>query len=329
MLGVKPELVEGRSLAQLQSGGWNSPKLANLFKEIFNSQCERASIEIEVDVPDNGRRALAVTIRPLDVETNAPRSALVLISDITGQRKAEFQLERTTAALQQTEAELRESESARKVLAERLIGSHEAERERVARELHDELNQRLAMLTVDAERLQVKVRQPEVKLALESLREGTRGLMTDVRRLAHQLHPSILDHLGLEVALRSYCADFSAHEGIQVKYSIRNPLGTLPPDVSLCLYRVCQESLRNIAKHSQAKRAAVTLGKAKGEVRLSIRDWGIGFDVETAIRGGGLGLLSIRERVRLVRGTVTVESSPGKGSQTTVRIPIAKGAGHE
>ena len=199
----------------------------------------------------------------------------------------------------------------------------------MARELHDELNQRLAMLTIDADRLKVNVRRPEVRTALDTLRKGTQELMTDVRRLAHQLHPSVLDHLGLEVALRSYCADFSAHEGIQVKYSARNFPGSVPADIGLCLYRVCQESLRNIAKHSGAKRAAVTLEGTRGEIRLSIQDWGTGFDVKAAKQKQGIGLLSIGERVRLAGGTVTIKSHPGEGSRTIVRIPIEKGAQDE
>ena len=157
---------------------------------------------------------------------------------------------------------------------------------------------------------------------LESLNRHVAGLSDDLHRIAYQLHPSVLEHLGLAVALRSYCAEVSLHHGLAVKLLTRHAPERLPEDVGLCLYRVAQEALRNAARHSNARRATVALSGTCKEVRLSITDRGAGFDPAGAKAKGGLGLISMEERVRPGGGSLTVKSQPGKGTRVEVRIPL-------
>lgn len=142
--------------------------------------------------------------------------------------------------------------------------------------------------------------------------------------MAHQLHPSILDDLGLEPALRSYCAEFSRLAGIPVKFSCPSLSEALPPEVALCLYRVTQEGLRNIAKHSRTPSAAVTVAGAPDAIQLSMTDSGIGFNPDEVKGKGGLGIASIEERVRLVKGSVVIESAPEKGTRIRVHVPLPR-----
>ncbi len=142
--------------------------------------------------------------------------------------------------------------------------------------------------------------------------------------LNSQLHPSILDDLGLVDAIKSLCTGFSEQEGIPVEFTPENLLEDLTNDLSLCLYRITQESLRNIAKHAQAKEAHVTLDANNGSVILSIRDSGVGFDLAQARRKPGLGLASMEERVRLIHGSLSVQSEPAQGTTIEVRAPLAR-----
>jgi len=203
-----------------------------------------------------------------------------------------------------------------------LFEAQEEERRRIARELHDGLNQQLAILAVELGMLVRDVPSGEKKLreSLSTLRKRTEGLSDDLRSMTHQLHPAVLEHLGLIAALRSHCADFSQHEGIRVWFK-SDPISGTPLDVSICLYRIVQEALRNVAKHSRAKEAWVSIKRKKGQIQLSIVDKGVGIDSAVVRKFTGLGLISIRERVQLVNGKLSI-SAPGKGTRIDVCVPI-------
>jgi signal transduction histidine kinase len=191
--------------------------------------------------------------------------------------------------------------------------------------LHDDLNQKLAMLEVDADRLSQQVpSSPEIRGAVQSLRDRVAEVSNDIRRVAYQLHPSILEHLGLGVALRSYCSEFSEREGIKVKFAVQARLGSVPEAIALCFYRVTQEALRNVAKHASAKSADVALEAKDHRLHLSIRDNGSGFDVADNQKGS-IGLLSMKERVRLVDGEFILKASRGHGTRIDVWVPLPKG----
>ena len=146
-------------------------------------------------------------------------------------------------------------------------------------------------------------------------------LSEDVHALSRHLHPSILDDLGLVDALRSECASVSRREGVAVAYRSDDLTATIPKDVALCVYRVAQEALRNVVKHAGTKEARVSLIGSDREFILTVQDRGVGFDVAGVRSREGLGLSSMRERVRLVRGELSVDSEPGQGTTVTVRVP--------
>ena len=317
MLGYTPEECVGRSIDTIIHHD-DLPALKAAFLEALQGRRVSATLEYRSQRKDGSWRLLESTARNL-LQDPAVNGIVVNIRDITDRRRVDDSLRRT-------EAELLHSQALQRALMARLLTSQEEERSRIARELHDDLNQKLAFLAVDAEMLEQRLSEsPDViREHLRSLQHRAAELSEDVRRMAHQLHPAVLDDLGLEPGLRSYCAEFSRLAGIPVKFSCRGLSESLPPEVALCLYRVAQEGLRNIAKHSRASRASVTLAGAKEAIRLSITDSGIGFIRDAVKSKGGLGIASMEERVRLVNGNILIESKPGKGTRITVHVPLPR-----
>jgi len=227
-----------------------------------------------------------------------------------------------------TEDALRHSQEELRRLTAGLFTTQEEERKRLARELHDDMNQRMAMLANEVNLLErdLPASTDLVRDQLRSLRERVEQLSDDLRRAAHQLHPSSLEHFGLVAALESYCPDFSKLYPIQLKFTHRGVPAAIPFDVSLCLYRVAQECLHNVAKHSGAKEATLVLRGTQGGILLSVIDKGAGFDPDLAADRSGLGLVGIRERVRLVGGSVAIHSRPGHGTTIDVRVPLNRTA---
>jgi PAS domain S-box-containing protein len=243
---------------------------------------------------------------------------LVTGFDITERARAE-------AALRESEEALRKSHERTRELAGKLMITQEEERRRISRELHDDLNQKVAALAISISRMRHEL--PEsveaVSEQLADLQKRMMSLSEDVRQLSHQLHPAALEHTGLVAALRSHCAEFSSHEGIEVALSIRESGEPIPAHMALCLYRVTQESLRNIAKHARTRAAHVTLTGTADGVHLSIADAGVGFDPEEVKQRGGLGLISMEERVRLLHGTLQIRSQTDQGTELRVFLPHA------
>jgi signal transduction histidine kinase len=210
-------------------------------------------------------------------------------------------------------------------LASRLLHAQEEERRRIAREMHDDWTQRLAVLGIDLAKLEKELANPQKALPLlHAIQEELVELSEDVHALSRQLHPSILDDLGLVEALRSECASFSRREEIEVIYRPVDVPSSPPKEVSLCIYRVAQEALRNVAKHAASKQAWVSLVGKGQEVWLRVEDRGVGFDPAGAHSQPTLGLSSMGERVRLVQGDFSVTSAPGQGTTVAVRVPLAR-----
>ncbi len=211
------------------------------------------------------------------------------------------------------------AEDAVRALSGRLIRTQEAERLRIARELHDDLNQSLALLAIELEQLS---RQPprrrEVAERLRALAAHTKQLSSDVHRLSHELHPRRLEHLGLAAALR-ILAHEQAKQGMRVAFAERDLPPHLPRDAALCLSRIAQESLRNALTHSGTREAAIELLGNAGGIRLRVFDRGAGFDPARSL--GGLGLVSMRERARLAGGELSIDSRPGHGTCIEAWIP--------
>ena len=202
----------------------------------------------------------------------------------------------------------------------RLIEAQEQERARIGRELHDDINQRLAMFAVELERLQDNPSQ--VRSGLQELRKQTTEISNDVQALSHELHSSKLEYLGAIGGMKSWCKEFGEHQGIQIEFKNIDVQTSVAPEIGLCLFRVLQEALHNAAKHSGVKRIEVQLREDSGEIHLVISDLGRGFDLDTAVQGQGLGLTSMQERVRLVNGTIEIQSKPMGGTTVHVRVPL-------
>ena len=230
---------------------------------------------------------------------------------------------RADEALCAKEISLRQSQEGLRQLTARLLQAQEEERRRIAREMHDDWTQRLASLGIEVARLERQFDVPEVGLPLlHSIQQQLISLSEDVHALSRQLHPSILDDLGLVEALRSECAAFVRREGIEVDYSPDELPATVPSDVALCLYRVSQEALRNVAKHAAAVEVAVTLSVLGPDIVLRIEDRGVGFDPENERNQPGLGLSSMTERVALIQGQISVASTVGRGTTVEVCGPV-------
>lgn len=233
-----------------------------------------------------------------------------------------------TTELQESQTALQKSHEELQRLTGSLLSAQEDERRRLARELHDDLTQRLAVLAIEAGKMEQQFdTSPDlIRERLPAMKDQIVALSTDIHRISRQLHPSILDDLGLVDAIKSLCTGFSEQEGIPVEFTPENLPEDLTNDLSLCLYRITQESLRNIAKHAQAQEARVTLAGNNGSVLLSIQDSGVGFDLAQARRKPGLGLASMEERVRLIQGSLSVQSEPARGTTIEVRAPLIGGS---
>lgn len=239
-----------------------------------------------------------------------------------GRRDARGQVVHTYGVLRDV-TENKRVENDMRDLSRRLIRAQEDERALLARELHDDVTQRLAVLAIDVGRAELAA--PEngaVAESMQAVRGGLIRLSEDVHSLAYQLHPSVLQELGLAEALRAEC-EWRLRQG---RLDLSTKLEPLPAEVgkdaALCLFRVAQEALNNVARHAGARSASVTLRQMDGGLLLAVRDDGVGFDPEHPRERMQLGLVSMRERVRLVNGTLDIESTPGQGTTIVAWVPV-------
>lgn len=210
-------------------------------------------------------------------------------------------------------------------LGQRLITAQEEERSRIARELHDDVSQQIGALSLALSNLKVRIEADGRGAAeqAERLHQKISQLSASIRQLSHELHPASLEYAGIAVALRSYCGEFSALSGLKVSLQVSGDFDDVPPAAALCLYRVTQEALQNVAKHAATNQAEVHLVRTNGNLYLTVSDRGIGFDKQRARASEGLGFLSMKERVGLVKGTLEIESEPGLGTTVRIHIPLA------
>ena len=233
----------------------------------------------------------------------------------------------TEESLRASEHDLATSRQELRDLAARLLTAQEEERRRISRDLHDDINQRLAMLVVQAESLESSLppSASDCSKELRSIQDRLTELSDDVRHLAYQFHPSILDDLGLTVALQRLVDECAARANLQGTFDVSPAPQTVPQTVATCLYRIAQESLANVMKHAQASRVMVSLASTADAITLTVQDDGVGFDTQQlANNHRGLGLISMAERLRLVRGTVTIDSLPHQGTRLYIKVPHAE-----
>jgi signal transduction histidine kinase len=221
--------------------------------------------------------------------------------------------------------DITERKLAEEALAEmtrKLVEAQEQERARIGRELHDDINQRLAMLAVELEQLQDTA--PEVRSRLQELRDQASEISYDVQAMSHDLHSAKLEYLGVVAGIDSWCREFAERQKMHVDFQSDAP-SVLPLEVGISLFRILQEALHNVIKHSGVRRVEVRLREHSGEIHLTIKDSGKGFNVESAMKNKGLGLISMRERVRLVSGTMMIDSKMMGGTAIHVRVPLVSG----
>ncbi len=224
--------------------------------------------------------------------------------DVTDQKKAQQALEKVSG---------------------QLIEAQENERRRIARDLHDDICQRLALLSMELDQANRSVNDSAdvAKNRLKEIRRHCAEIAGDVQSLSHELHSSRLDYLGIASAIRGFCHEFSKQHEVEIEFADRDVPADLPREISLCLFRVTQEALHNAVKYSGVSHYAVELTATAEEIQLVVSDAGRGFSVEAARGNRGLGLVSMQERVHLVRGSLHVESEPGIGTKILAVVPLA------
>jgi PAS domain S-box-containing protein len=292
MLFVPPEVFLGRTIRDVMP-----PELAEIFMDALDRTGESDDpVVVNYELPLDGE------IRHFEARlTSTDRRRVVsIVRDVTESKRA---LERNRA------------------LAGRLIVSQEEERRRIGRELHDDLSQQVALLNIEIEQIAAELSTHLPRQRLASVSSRVVEIAHDLSRLSHDLHPSKLQTLGLTESVRLLCHEISEQRQITVRFSANELPGPVDPEVALCLYRITQEALRNVAKHSQAREATVQLFREGTEVRLQIEDSGVGFD-PLAINHAGLGLVSMRERVGVLKGHIAIDTSPRGGTRVSVRVPL-------
>jgi PAS domain S-box-containing protein len=272
-----------------------------LGKEVFENvikpkldECFRGELvryEARFSYPTVGERDLLVSYFPIEAEDGTIDRAACILHDITDRKSAE-----------------------RKV-----IEAQEQERSRIARELHDDINQRLAMLAIQLERLQGE--PSDIQSRARELQKDVIEISSDVQSLSHELHSSSLEYLGVVAGMKSWCREFAERQRIQVDFQ-SDVANVVAAEIGLTLFRVLQEALHNVIKHSGAKRAEVRLREDSGEIHLTVGDLGFGFEIDVGTQRKGLGLTSMQERVRLVNGTISIDSKPMGGTTIHVRVPF-------
>ena len=308
MLGYKPNEMTGMTFSSLSAESptatsWGTPELAP-------SGSGYVGLQKTLMRKDGSRISGQLSFFPLNVDASGQPTVLVLLQDITARYEAELKLEQAESALHE--------------LPMRLISAQEQERQRIARELHDDIGQRLSLLMIQLDRLanESPALPSTPSLQLATVMQGIDEITSDVHQLSHELHSSKLQHLGLPSALKELCSQFRG-QNVSVTDKIED-VPDLSPEVQLCFYRVAQEALNNVAHHSHASAVWVTFASQGTHISLAVRDNGTGFNPSHTT--SGLGLASMRERVRSLDGDFTVTTREVQGTEVVATLPVSNTA---
>lgn len=317
--------LESRSFPELAALLWGMEEIRQRLTELTAGQSESASFEFEHEFEKGpNRRVFRVWARTL--LTDGEHALLVTLEDISRERLAEELKERLNEELEErvrtTEETLGRTQTELHALAGKLFTSQEEERRRVARELHDDITQRLARLQIEIETLQQNPpgAREDIASRMKMLAQQTAELSDGVRAISHRLHPSILDDLGLLEAIRSLVEEFRLRESMPATFRQGDVPESVPHEIAAVLYRITQEALRNVAKHAGQTHVKVTLEARDSALHLEIKDSGEGFDMQE--KSKGLGLVSMAERARLVQGVFSIDSALGVGTTVRVDVPL-------
>lgn len=315
--------LEGRLFPDIANRVWGLETITQELEQLGQPGSKSSSFEKEFVTSKENKRTLHIRVRALPSEDG--NVLLLTIEDITERKRAEEILARENQMLagqvRSTSKALGQSREELRALTARLFASQEEERQHVARELHDDIGQQLALVQMEIEQVQARLAVDPLSLdrQLSALTQRMAQLSNEVRTLSHRLHPSILDDLGLAYALRSLVTEFGEREDMPATFTRLNVPEFIPKSVAAALYRVTQEALRNVSKHAGKTHVRVMLEGTPDYICLEIVDMGEGFDQEERV--GGLGLLSMAERVHLIGGSFEVKSLLGRGTSINVKVP--------
>jgi two-component system, NarL family, sensor histidine kinase UhpB len=310
VLGYRPEELVGHPIFEFVHAD-DSDAVRALLRDCRRCAHRKCACEYRFRGRDGSWRMLESIASNL---LSHPEGGIVLNSrDITHQKMAEKTLLAKQDALLRDRGEL-------EALAARLFRDREEERRRVAAELNGKLNQRLAAMNLQASHLAAGAAAPGQSHALQ---ESLDSLGRDLHHLGGALYPAMLDHFGLAVALRDYCVEFTRKRDIPVNYVHRGISTRLPVHTAATLYRIAEEALANVAKHARANQVWVTLSRTAKGIRLAIHDDGAGFDPAAIEPGSGLGMLAMQERLRAVKGSLSIRSLPGAGTEVVALAPLS------
>jgi len=314
----------GRTLEQLSNDGWldsvhpeDRDRCLNTYGPAFEAR-QPFSVEYRIRHADGGYRWLLATGVPKYEPDDSFAGYIGCDVDITERRKAEDRIRESQVALEQSHRETQ-------YLAGRLIEAQDTERARIARDLHDDVSQQLAGVSIAfsllKQRLSGQSVSEEVRQELVVLQQQTLTLARRVRQLSHDLHPTVLEHLGLDNALASYCGELERSHGVVMRCRAEGDFASMSPEAGLCVYRIAQEALRNVVAHAGARCADVRLVRTGDDAEITITDDGRGFDVHDPERRKGLGLVSLSERAKLAGGTLSIEARLHHGTRVHATIP--------
>jgi signal transduction histidine kinase len=220
------------------------------------------------------------------------------------------------------------AEEALSSVSHRVIEAEEQERQRIAKDLHEDIGQRLTLLAIQIE--QFKRDSPnqslEVRNRMDVVWKQTLGILADVKTSAHELHSPRLEYLGLAEVMRSFCTEFGERKRVKIDFRSHGLPGLVPPDISLCLFRVLQEALHNAVKHSGVRQFDVQLQGTSDAIHLTVSEEGAGFNLEAARKGSGLGLNRMQERLKLVKGVLSIDSQLKRGTTVHAHVPLRPGS---
>jgi PAS domain S-box-containing protein len=300
LTGYRREEVIGRTPFDI--GLWVEPSRREELTKRLLSEGGVRDREVHYRVKDGSIR-IGLTSADL-IEIEGEPYVLAVTSDITDRKQAEEALSHASR---------------------RLIEAQEKERNRIGRDLHDDIGQRLALLAVGLQQMKQAIPDSAVEVSsrLDELWKQTSEISADVQALSHDLHSSKLEYLGIVAAMRGFCREFGEKQKMEIEFESHDLPSPLPtPEISLSLFRVLQEALHNAVKHSGVRHVEVQLWGSPGEIHLTVSDSGAGFNTQAAKEGAGLGLTSMEERLKLVNGELSVESQPQRGTAIHARVPL-------
>lgn len=307
LFGFAGAELRGQAIELLLPARLASAHVAHRDKYFQNPQTRPMGLGLDLQARKKDGSEFFAEISLSYIQSAEGTLAVAFVNDVS-KRRADEQ------SIRKQREELRD-------LTARMMTAQEDERRRIARNLHDDLSQTIAHLAMDIGKLAAQTRD-DAASQLRTLQRHAVEAADTVRQISHELHPSILDDLGLPAALEQYCEEFQERSGISTRFSSQNVPEYLPRDVSSCIYHIAQESLRNVARHSKSASVLVGLEAHDGAVRLSVKDFGVGLPERATESRSSIGIVAMKERARLVNGSVSLQSESGAGTEVNVEVPL-------